>query len=380
MRIFDRRPALRWLAPLALVLVVGGTGGIVAATASADPPLPTKTAEQLLVDLQGATVDGLSGTVVQTADLGLPAIPGAGGDSSSLSSLISGTHTLRVWYAGDDKARVALLGTLGESDVIRNGTDVWTWSSKDNTAKHLDLSGAPAAEQKDRTPAETMTPQAAAAKVLAAVGPTTEVSTSGTATVAGRSAYELVLRPKDSGSLVSAVRIAVDSETSVPLRVQVVGAADKTALEVGFTAVDFATPDAAQFAFNPPPGATVTEVKPPTASDSTRNGTTKRDLTPAEKKAAEKKAAESTRVVGQGWTSVVVSKLDLTGSAPGEKTSDRAQGGQLAQMLNSLPKVSGDWGSGRLLAGTAFSAVITDDGRVAVGSVAPEVLYQALAK
>lgn len=377
MRIFDRRPALRWLAPLALVLVVGGAGGVVAVSASADPPLPAKTAEQLLVDLQGAKVDGLSGTVVQTADLGLPSIPGAGGDSSDLTSLISGTHTLRVWYAGPDKARVALLGTLGESDVVRNGTDVWTWSSKDNTAKHVDLSGAPKAEQKERTPAETMTPEAAAAKVLAAVGPTTDVSTSGTATVAGRSAYELVLRPKDSGSLVSAVRIAVDSETSVPLRVQVVGAADKTAFEVGFTAVDFATPDAAQFAFNPPPGAKVTEVKPPAHDGSKADKKT--DLSPAEKKAAEKEAAESTKVVGEGWTSVVVSKLDLTGSAAGDKKSE-GQGGQAGQMLNALPKVSGDWGSGRLLAGTVFSAVITDDGRIAVGSVAPEVLYRALAK
>lgn len=380
MRIFDRRPALRWLAPMALVLVVGGTGGLVAVTASADPPLPAKTAEQLLVDLQGAKVDGLSGTVVQTADLGLPSISGAGGDSSDMTSLISGTHTLRVWYAGQDKARTALLGTLGESDVIRNGTDVWSWSSKDNTAKHVDLSGAPAADKSERTATETMTPEAAAKKVLTTVGPTTEVSTSGTATVAGRSAYELVLRPKDTGSLVSAVRIAVDSATSVPLRVQVVGAADKTAFEVGFTSVDFATPDAAQFAFNPPPGAKVTEVKAPKASDTKKADSKKSDLTPAQKKAAEKKVAESTKVVGQGWSTVVVSKLDMTGAGDTTKADQGRDSGQLAQMLNSLPKVSGNWGSGRLLAGTAFSAVITDDGRIAVGSVAPELLYQALAK
>ena len=40
--------------------------------------------------------------------------------------------------------------------------------------------------------------------------------------------------------------------------------------------------------------------------------------------------------------------------------------------------MSGSWGSGRLLAGTAFSAVWTDDGRLAVGAVRPEVIYQAL--
>ena len=53
---------------------------------------------------------------------------------------------------------------------------------------------------------------------------------------------------------------------------------------------------------------------------------------------------------------------------------------QLEQILRQLPQVSGEWGSGRLLAGTAFSAVLTDDGRLAVGSVTPEVLYAALKK
>jgi hypothetical protein len=42
--------------------------------------------------------------------------------------------------------------------------------------------------------------------------------------------------------------------------------------------------------------------------------------------------------------------------------------------------VSGSWGSGRLLAGTAFTAVFTDDGRLAIGSVAPDLVYAALEK
>ena len=60
-----------------------------------------------------------------------PAAPSRAAPTST--SLLSGTHTLRVWYAGPDQARVALLGTLGETDVITNGTDVWIWSSQDNT-------------------------------------------------------------------------------------------------------------------------------------------------------------------------------------------------------------------------------------------------------
>jgi len=47
-------------------------------------------------------------------------------------------------------------------------------------------------------------------------------------------------------------------------------------------------------------------------------------------------------------------------------------------MLQVLPRVHGSWGSGHLLKGRLFSAVATDDGRVAVGAVAPQVLYRYL--
>ena len=48
-------------------------------------------------------------------------------------------------------------------------------------------------------------------------------------------------------------------------------------------------------------------------------------------------------------------------------------------LLDSLPVVSGAWGKGHLLSTSLVNAVITDDGRIAVGSVVPERLYQALA-
>ena len=48
-------------------------------------------------------------------------------------------------------------------------------------------------------------------------------------------------------------------------------------------------------------------------------------------------------------------------------------------LLTTLPTVSGTWGSGHVLDGTLFSAIITDDGRVAIGSVDPQALTAALA-
>src|ERR671920_2024705 len=103
--VFRSRPALRWLVPsAAAVLVIGGGAAAGTIVASADPSLPERSAAQLLVDVQNAQVDGFSGTVVQTADLGLPALPSMGGaDGGQLTSLLSGSHTIRVWYAGEDK-------------------------------------------------------------------------------------------------------------------------------------------------------------------------------------------------------------------------------------------------------------------------------------
>jgi hypothetical protein len=63
-------------------------------------------------------------------------------------------------------------------------------------------------------------------------------------------------------------------------------------------------------------------------------------------------------------------------TAKGDRQGTAAQ---LQGMLSLLPKTSGAWGSGRLLSGTLFSAVITDDGRVAIGAVSPQRLYAALA-
>jgi outer membrane lipoprotein-sorting protein len=369
MSIMTSRPALRWGVPVAvLVAVVGGGAAARTLTASADPSLPPRTAAQLLVDLQTARLDGASGTVVQRAELGLPALPGLGGQgSSSLQSLISGSHTMRVWYAGPDQARMALLGTLGESDVIRNGRDVWTWDSQRNTASHSVLpTGETGTNHPSINPsALPKTPQEAASAALAAIDPTTKVSANGSARVAGRSAYELVLTPRDPGSLIGRVTLAIDAERHVPLRVQVYPAgSDSTAFEVEFTQVSFIRPDPAQFRFTPPPGVQVKE----DGAGKPAPGTATSDGRPT--------------IVGKGWTSVLVAKLPNANALVGNALAGNAQagGGGKGFSLDSLPKVTGAWGSGHLLTGRLFSVLLTDDGRVLAGAVGPEKLYAAAAR
>lgn len=372
MSIFTSRPALRWGVPVLVgATVIGGGAAVRGIAAAAEPTLPPRTAAQLLVDLQTARLDGGSGTVVQSADLGLPALPGMGGQgSSNLNSLISGSHTLRVWFSGPDKARVALVGTLGESDIITNGKDVWTWDSQSNEATHRVLSRDKADGAKPGFDPKELpqTPQEAADAALAAINPSTEVTTSGAGKVANRSAYLLTLAPKDKASLVGQVELAIDAEKRVPLRVRVYPAkSDKTAFEVAFTQVSFARPDAAQFQFTPPKNAKVIE-EPAEEAGKAPEGTPQR--APEGAQTGDRKDVTT---IGEGWTTVVVAKVPA-GAMDQAKGTEGQQG---LAVLDSLPKVSGSWGSGKLLTGRIFSVLLTDDGRVLGGAVSPDRLYQA---
>ncbi len=358
---------LRWLLPAVAVLAVTAGAAVVKQVgAAADPRLPARTAAQLLTDLQTARLDGLSGTVTQRAELGLPALPGLGGQGSSdLASLISGTHTLRVWYSGPSSVRVALLGTLGESDIITNGREMWIWSSRDNSAVHRILPEHGPAAPPLNPQALPKTPQEAAEMVLAAIDPSTVVTTAGSARVAGRSAYELVLAPRDRDSLVSQVKVAIDATEHVPLRVQVFSAkAAEAAIEVAFTQISFARPGAEHFQFNPPPGAKIKEqsaedVKPPAD---------------AAKDAAKTDGEPRFAVIGKGWTTVLATRVPAA-----EAPADAGAGAGVMGMLQRLPAVSGSWGSGRVLGSNLFSVLVTDDGRILVGAVTPQRLMQAAA-
>lgn len=368
MTLLEHRPTLRWTAPVAAAVLLATGGSLVGViTASARDGLPHRSASHLLVDVQSARLAGLSGTIVQNSNLGLPSLPGVGGSGSSdMTSLVTGSHTLRLWYAGPNRVRLALLGSLGESDLVRNGADLWSWSSSDRSATHRDVGTSKSQGPLSLASGSPVTPQQAADAALKAISPSTKVSTGGTAVVAGRSAYELLLQARDPGSLVDSVRIAIDGKTHVPTRVQVFAKnVSKPAFEVGFTSFDPTTPAGSVFRFNPPPGTKVTQ------SGSAKESLTGPDTASGQDPSpAPNAATKDPKVTGTGWTSVVVATVPA-GSSSGS--------GTITGLLKALPVVSGTWGSGHLLRGTLFSALLTDDGRLVIGAVAPDALYSALA-
>lgn len=385
----------RWAVPAGAMAVAGGVvAGSVIPAAQAAPLLPSRTPAQLLAALAGrTTAPPLTGTVVETASLGLPALPSAGGPAF-LPSLLTGSHTIKVWYSGPAHFRLAVPQSMSESDVVRNGSSAWLWDSSTNTVTHVAL---PAGAQLPPMPATPLTPQQAAHQVLATIGPTTAVSVDGNVTVAGEAAYQLVLAPKSPSSLVGQVRIAIDARHNVPLRVQVFAkSATSAAIQVGFTSVSFARPAAAIFAFSPPAGATVTQERAGSRGKAAGQGSRSSNMT------------NGFTVIGQGWLAVAAlpqsSLSSLTappggsggsGLGPFRSSSQSAAPGSggpggsgtpalggdtgaiTGALLQSATRVSGPWGSGRLLRTSLLSVLITNHGRILIGAVTPDVLYQA---
>jgi len=347
--------------------------------AQAAPSLPAKTPAQLLAALAAKpATPPLTGTVVETSSLGLPSLPGTS-SPGSLASLLTGSHTIRIWYSDPRHFRLAVPQSMSESDIIRNGGNAWVWESSQNTVTHVVIpahagkSAAQKAQKKAQPSAPPLTPQQAANEILKQVGPTTTVRVDSNVTVAGEAAYQLVLAPKSSSSLIGQIRIAVDGHRDVPLRVQVFAKGAKSpAAQIGFTSVSFVKPAAANFAFSAPAGA---KVKTETLGDEAPAG-----------KHARNSGDVST--VGSGWLAVANlpgSALTDTTKAFGQRPSSGAglsgdTGAVVNALIKSATRVSGSWGSGRLIKTSLISVLITDNGRVLVGAVTPQVLYSAAAQ
>ena len=378
----------RWAVPAGAVAVAAAvTAGSVIGVAQASPALAKRSPAQLLAAVAATTSPppSLTGTVVETAKLGIPQLPGMQ-QPTSLSSLLTGSHTVRVWYADPQHVRLAAPVQMGESDFIRSGQSAWVWQSTANTVTRyaLPAHAGHGAQQATPEPSGTpLTPQQAAQRVLAAVGPSTTVSAQSNVVVAGQPAYQLVLAPKDSRSLVGRVSIALDGKhPQVPLRVQVFArGAAAPAFQVGYTSVSFARPAAANFRFSPPPGAKVVQGTLPGGH--------------AGQRAPRQAAGHEGQVIGKDWLSVAVlpaSALSgITGSgsaaAAAGQAARSASGGPggggvsdaaiMSALFKSAKQVHGTWGSGRLLRTSLFSALLTSDGRLLVGAVTPDVLYSA---
>ena len=384
LRAARRRKAARYVVPATVVGVAAATIGLVPALAdSGDPDLPKISAQELIEKIAASDVQQLSGTVKITTDLGLPDLgglesslgsaAGPGSDdgssadpSAKLTELASGTHTLRVAADGENKQKVSLLEDAAEYSLIHNGKDVWGYDSKSNSVFHTTASESDG-KQREELPA---TPKDLAEDALKAADDTTSVTVDGTAQVAGRDAYRLVIKPKDSGSTVGQITVAVDAKTGLPLKFTLTPASGGAAVvDAGFTQVEFAKPAASTFDFTPPKGAKVTEEE-----DAAKAPEHSEDLGKGSVDDLDKGGLDGLNVIGDGWDSIA--RFDTGGE--GIPSGAEAGGGDVGGFLDSLgDKVTGKFGEGTVFKTRLINALITDDGKVYVGAVTKDALVKA---
>jgi hypothetical protein len=409
------RSRLRWALPGSALVVAGGVlAGTMLASAAA-PSLPRQTPAQLLAAMRQARLPAaMSAAVSESADLGFPALPDIGGLSASplsAASLISGTHTVQVWYAGPRHLRIALPVSFGETDLRINGTQAWLWQSQGQKATHLIIPASHELAGPDQPGAGgpaalgALTPLQAARKLLALVNPDTRVTVPGTTVVAGRDAYQLAIVPRSSQSLVGRILIAVDAKTHLPLSVQVFArGASSPAFQIGFTSLSFARPGMSNFTFTPPPGAKVKTVKVPAGHSGFMPGTGMPGepgmfRPPGRKILPGHASLAGVRTLGTGWLTVVAIPVGLMthipaagqahpgfGPSGGSNQSQAFSSGPgqgvslFSLLLKAATPVHGPWGHGRLLRTSLLSVLVTSKGELLAGPVTPAVLYADAAK
>src|ERR1039457_1727227 len=111
----------RWAVPAGALVVTGAVmAGSLITVAQAAPVLPSRTPAQLLAAVGQDRGLALLGWGVDTASRGLPSLPGTS-SPTSITSLLTGSHTVKVWYAGPEHYRLGLLGPRGETHAGRSG-------------------------------------------------------------------------------------------------------------------------------------------------------------------------------------------------------------------------------------------------------------------
>lgn len=346
-----------------VVVVAGAVAAPMIANAANDPIAGTNpSAADVIASIAKSSDAQYSGKLVQTSDLGLPELPtGSGGsslegDASDVLGLLTSSHTARLYVDGADKQRVQLTQQLAEQDLVRNGSDVWTWDSKERTATHVTLPKDAATPQDGTT-----TPAEIAKQAVDGITPTTTVSKPTEVRVAGHDAWQITLTPKSSGTLVGAVRLAVDQQTGLPLRAVVEAKGqDDPAVQVGFTSLSYGAPAARLFDFTPPSGAKV-ETKDLSDAGSHAKGDADHHRTDGKRV-----AGDEPTFTGKGWATIA--------ELPAGTVDQSSLGDDAAGLLGQVTKaVDG----GRAVQTSLVSVYLTDDGRVLAGAVPVSALVAA---
>lgn len=378
----------RWLPAVIAPAVIGAVAAFPIQASAVD--LPDLSPEEVMVMMQGAEPVEFTGVVLKTTNLGLPALelssmlseeevermrektPEEFADfvpeviaSEGLAQameLITGEHRVRV-FVGETGMRAQILDRMSQRDLIVNQNEMWTYDSREQVATYASIDQQKLQEgrltlmqQMEKFAGEVgldlTNPQAVADYVMSQVGDSSDVSVGLDHYKAGRTAYQLIVKPNSSVSLVDSVVLSVDSETGVPLAATVYSVEQtEPAIEVGFESISFVNQDEALFTFSAPAGAQVMNL----------DEVEKPEVESLEK--SEYEGVEAT-MVGEDWDSVLIMP-----ASDAEMLSELKNN----QLLSSLLKpVAG----GLAFETPIMKVLITNDGRIFAGSVSLDHLQK----
>jgi hypothetical protein len=175
--------------------------------------------------------------------LRLPELPGA----ADLSTLISDTAKMRLWYESAQRWRTDLLYSGGERDRYRTAEGTWTWDS--GTHESVFVEG----DTQLRLPLPVdLTPPELGRRLLAAADPA-EITSIGARRVAGYTGDGLRITPASSVSTIDTIDVWADADTGLTLRVEVTAKGhDRPSFQTGFLELEQGAPDPQLVAFDPP--------------------------------------------------------------------------------------------------------------------------------
>jgi hypothetical protein len=340
--------------------------------ARAEPTLPERSAAEVADMAASPHPQPRSGFLEMRTSLGLGDFGTATGESGgSLVGLAAGTNDARLWEDGD-RRRIALLQELEETDWYRNGDVTHVWHSRrsrvtkvESPSTQPDASGLITSLAGGGT---LESPDGMAARFLALRAQSTRLVLHTPTYVADRPVYQLGLIPDTPTSLITEVTIAVDAGTGLPLRVQVHTRSGTTAIDNKFTSIAFKRPAESNFAFQPPPEATVTDGATVSRErDFSGDWQKERDRERALEDVQSVNGVDDTLLrvatAGDGWDEVVaVSGISFW---------------RMEDLTRTAKSVSGPYGTGRLLETPLFTVLVLDNGRIVAGAMTPEGLEPA---
>ncbi len=398
----------KWVPSLTVAGVI--TAGAVALPLQASAvDLPERSVAELIAAID-ESVDGFSGTVTKTSNLGLPELemsqmmseemiedmeermPDGFEDfvpqvieQSSLTDAISflaGSDTIRV-YASTEGFRAQILDPMSQRDVVVTPDAFYSYNAKTNTvitrAIDAQLDQPTRDELNARAELDVTNPDELAAALLDEADGMATITVGDDHRVAGRDAYRLSITPESSVSLVERIDISVDAETGLGLAVSVYSTQQSdVAFSLAFDDITVGAPDASLFAFSPPPGATVETLEFPADVEATLTQLQRDDLSDGEKEElleSLKADMESqfapgvtTEVIGEGFETVLTMS-QLPEAFPLEMLSNEL----LADLTTEVD-------GGVVFTTPLSTTLITDSGEVFTGGLTVDYLLDIAAR